>query len=294
MRGCVRCGHRRGSPAGKLRGVTSYWIPVPNSVERLPSGQTMTSTFDASASTFERYRALPPGGPEAIRAAIWSAAGLSKQARVLDVGAGTGRIGKAFVAAGDAYFGVDTSSGMLQEFPIEAPNCTLLQADASHLPFANEYFDVVLMMQVLSSFEDWQEALKEARRVLRGGGCVAVGHSVSPEAGIDSQLKRQLKRILEAMQVDSFRPEQSRRQALAWLASSAVRHVHAVAITWNVNATVEEFLQRHRTGARFAALPPHIQEDALSRLRAWAEKEFKAIGATFPESRSFEVDIFEF
>lgn len=262
--------------------------------ERSVLGQVMMSSFDASAPTFERYRPLPAAVPGAIRSAIWSAARFSAPARVLDIGAGTGRIGKAFIAAGDAYFGVDTSPGMLQEFPYGAPNCTLLQADAKHLPFESQYFDLVLMMQVLSSIENWQQVLLEARRVLRRGGCIAVGHTVSAESGVDSQLKRQLKRILEEMQVDSFRPEQSRRQAFAWLESSAVRHVHSVAISWDCDTTVEEFLQRHRTGARFAALSRQIQEQALRRLRAWAESTFSPSGAVFAESRSYEVDVFEF
>jgi hypothetical protein len=96
------------------------------------------------------------------------------------------------------------------------------------------------------------------------------------------------------MQIDSFRPEQSRRKAIAWLEYSAMRHVHSVAFSWDVHTTVEEFLQRHRTGARFAALPPPIQEQALSRLHAWAVSRFGSIDAGFPESRSFEVDTFEF
>ncbi len=254
----------------------------------------MIPAFDASAPTFERYRPLPANAPEAIRAAIWSAAGLSAPARVLDIGAGTGRIGQAFVAAGDSYFGVDISLAMLQEFQISSPNCTLLRADGRHLPFANEFFDIVLMMQVLSTIDNWQGVVIEARRVVRHGGCVVVGHSVYPESGIDTQLKRRLKGILEELHVDSFRPEKARREVLAWLESSAVRHLHSVATSWSVNATAEEFFERHRTGARFAALPPQAQEQALDRLRSWAERKFGSLDAGFPEPRSFEVDIFEF
>ncbi len=162
------------------------------------------------------------------------------------------------------------------------------------MPLANEVFDVVLMMQVLSTVHDWQSVVIEARRVLRRGGCVAVGHSVNPESGIDTQLKRHLDGILKELQVDSIRPEQSRRQALSWLEASAVRHVHSVATSWDVNATAQEFFQRHRTGARFAALPPEVQEQALSRLRLWAEEKFGSLNTKFPENRRFEVDIFEF
>lgn len=254
----------------------------------------MNSTFDSTASTFERHRSFPKGVPEAIRSAIWSAVGLSAPARVLDIGAGTGRIGRAFVAAGDAYFGVDTSLAMLQEFSTDSSNCTVTQADGSHLPFADGSFDVVLLMQVLSGASDWKGIVSEARRVVRSGGCVVVGHTINPESGIDAQLKRHLKDILEEMHVDSFRPEQSKRQALEWLDAAAVHHVHVVVASWNAIATPEAFLERHPTGAKFAALPAPVQERALDKLRTWAKVRFGSLDTEFDETRSFEIDIYEY
>ena len=254
----------------------------------------MGSSFDAAASTFERYRSLPSETPEAIRRTIWAATRLSAPARVLEIGAGTGRIGKAFIAAGDFYVGVDTSLAMLREFPPVSGNYLLAQADGRQLPFRDCSFDLVLLMQVLSGVGDWQGILKETRRVLRPGGGVAVGHTVSPESGIDAQLKRQLKAILQEMQVDWHNPDKSRRQALDWLELSSVRHVHCQAASWNFNTTPQEFLLRHRTGARFAALPPEVQEQALNKLRAWAETSFGSVDTEFHERRSFELDIFQF
>ena len=254
----------------------------------------MQSNFDPTASNFERYRSLPAEVPRAIRAAIWGALRLSTAARVLEIGAGTGRIGKAFVAAGDFYVGVDTSLAMLQEFPATSKSCILAQADGRQLPFRDGTFDVVLLMQVLSGIGDWQGILSETRRVLLPGGSVAVGHTISPESGIDAQLKRQLAAILEEMGVAWHRPKESRQRALAWLESSAVRHVSAQAASWNVIATPQEFLVRHRTGARFAALPVSVQEQALKQLAVWAETSFGSLDAGFQEKRSFELEIFEF
>ena len=256
--------------------------------------QSRGATFDAAAATFERHRALPGEAPKAIRASIWTAAGLTTPAQVLDIGAGTGRIGRAFVEAGDSYTGVDTSLAMLQEFSCQSPNCTLLQADGRSLPFADDSFDVVLLMQVLSGAEDWRGVLVEACRVLRPGGCIVVGHTVSPESGIDAQLKRRLRAILEEMQVPFVRPEEARNLALAWLMSHAVRHVHSIAASWTAEVTVEGFLKRHRTGARFAELPAAVREQALTALRAWAKGHFGSLDADFPEIHNFEVDIFEF
>ncbi len=254
----------------------------------------MTSAFDATATNFEHHRALPSGAPEAIRSAICAATSLPAHPRVLDIGAGTGRIGKAFIAAGDFYVGVDTSAAMLQEFPTNLANSLLALADGRQLPFCNGVFDVVLLMQVLSGVGDGQSILNEARRVLRPGGSIAVGHTVHSESGIDAQLKRQLTAILEEMQIVWHRPQESRRQALAWLESSAKAHVHSLAASWNVNNTARKFLQRRPTGARFAALPVDVQEQVLEKLGTWAETTFGSVDAGFQEQRSFELDIFIF
>src|ERR1700742_4728655 len=101
------------------------------------------SAYDAAAPTFERHRALPDGVPEAIRAAVIKALDASPP-RLLDLGAGTGRIGIPFIAAGDDYVGVDLSFGMLSEFKRRAADSTraprLVQADGERLPFADASF----------------------------------------------------------------------------------------------------------------------------------------------------------
>jgi hypothetical protein len=89
-------------------------------------------------------------------------------------------------------------------------------------------------------------------------------------------------------------PRESRRQALAWLEAASVRHWYREAATWKVTTSAEEFLSRHRTGARFAALPLSIQEEALAMLRAWAETNLGSVNTSFEEHHSFELRIFEF
>jgi ubiquinone/menaquinone biosynthesis C-methylase UbiE len=257
-----------------------------------------TSVYDTTAATFERYRSLPPYIVESIRSAIWADTRLPAQARVLDLGAGTGRIGKAFLAAGDFYVGVDSSFGMLQEFSgkpefRESKTCFLAQAEGSQLPFQNAIFDLVLLMQVLNA-ANWRPILDECLRVLRPGGIVAVGHTKSPESGVDAQLKRQLAAILEAMQVPWHQPREWRRQAVAWLEVASVRHWHREAARWKVTTSAEEFLLRHRTGARFAALPLSVQQESLARLRAWAETTFGSVNTSFEEHHSFDLGIFKF
>lgn len=258
------------------------------------------SNYDLAASSFEYHRPLPSHAVEAIRATIWSVVRPPEQARVLDVGAGTGRIGQVFAAAGAIYAGVDSSLAMLMEFSRkpafqEWKTCLLAQADGRELPFPNASFNVVLLMQVLSGSGAWREILEECRRVLRSGGVIVAGHMKSPESGTDVQLRHRLRAILEEMQIAWHQPSESRREALAWLESAAARHWHREAAFWNVSSSVEEFFLRHRTGARFAALPCSVQDEALRRLQAWLEMHPAIMKSNNLEERhSFELDIFEF
>ena len=262
------------------------------------------STFDLTAPNFDRYRAFPANVPAEIRSSLCALLQTRDGARVLDLGAGTGRIGKVWVATGESYIGVDLSLAMLREFLARSPRMNgripdLIQADGEHLPFRSGAFDLVLLMQVLGGARDWQVLLPEARRVTRPGGALAVGHSLIPELGLDARLKTRLSAIFREINVDWAseewdRKQKAREQALSWLESSAKRRDHVVAATWKAARTAREFLLRHRTGARFAALPPPIQEEALQRLSAWAQAQFGSLDAVFHEDHSFEIDIFQF
>jgi ubiquinone/menaquinone biosynthesis C-methylase UbiE len=249
-----------------------------------------TSAFDITALTFERHRALPDGVPEAIRRAILGSI-KAKSPRLLDVGAGTGRIGAAFVAAGDDYVGVDLSFSMLGEFA-QRGTARLVQADGARLPFADAAFDAVMLIQVFGGMRRWRDVLAEARRVLRPAGALVVGRTIAPADGIDEQMKQRLAAILGEIGAGSQRMN-VREDALHALERSA-RSTRIEAAAWIAARTPRAFLERHRTGARFAALPPRIKDEALSRLGGWATAAFGSLDAAFSERRAFELNVFRF
>src|SRR4051794_25689864 len=108
-------------------------------------GHLLMSAYDVVAPVFDSHRALPAGVPEAIRTAVLKS--VTAAPRLLDLGAGTGRIGSVFAAAGDDYVGVDLSSGMLREFARHGvehgASLGLAQADGEQLPFRDSVFDAV-------------------------------------------------------------------------------------------------------------------------------------------------------
>jgi SAM-dependent methyltransferase len=240
---------------------------------------------------------LPAEVPVAVRRTIWEALGMTRAGRVLDLGAGTGRIGEAFVAEGDAYLGVDSSAGMLSRFAEKAaarggPTPALVQADGQRLPFPTGAFDAVLIAHVISGFPGWRRLLLEARRILRPGGGLVLGKAIGPSEGLDARMREQLRRILAEAGIDVHRRGAQREDAMAWLAPDACRATTVIAAHWEVTRSPRDFLDRHATGARFAALPGPIREATLGRLSDWAVMTFGTLDAPHIERHSFVLDIF--
>jgi ubiquinone/menaquinone biosynthesis C-methylase UbiE len=255
------------------------------------AGSSRSSVFDAAASRFDRHRALPEGVPETIRAAVLAAAKVPSP-RLLDLGAGTGRIGRAFVAAGDDYVGIDLSLGMLREFAGRVALPPLAQADGERLPFADGAFDAVLMVQVFGGMRGWRRVLAEARRVLRPGGVLATGRVVTPVDGLDARLKQRLVELCAergvAMERRNVREDVERS-----LGDTATRRTMTVA-TWSAERTPRRFLDRQRTAARFALLPESVKQDALAALAGWAISTFGSLDAAVREQHAFALQFHEF
>jgi ubiquinone/menaquinone biosynthesis C-methylase UbiE len=255
-----------------------------------------TTDFDAVADDFDRFRALPAGVPAEIRRAMWDALDRAPAGRVLDLGAGTGRIGEAFVAAGDAYVGVDQSAKMLARFAGKFARRggripALAQADGQALPFRTATFDAVLMVQVIGASPGWRLMLTEAARVLRPGGGIVLGKAAGPTDGLDARMRAQLALILDQLGVEMHRRGAEREDALAFLGLAARCLTTVVAARWQATRIPRDFLARHATGARFAALPQALKEEALRRLAAWSVTTFGNLDAPHAELHHFVLDI---
>jgi ubiquinone/menaquinone biosynthesis C-methylase UbiE len=249
------------------------------------------SAYDVTAPAFDRHRVLPDGVAEVVRAAILAAVGVPAP-RLLDLGAGTGRIGWPFVAAGDDYVGVDLSFGMLRAFRERERNGAprLVRADGAKLPFRDSTFDAVMLIQVFGGMRGWRRVLAEAWRVLRPAGAVVIGRTIAPADGVDAQMRQRLAEILDEMSVQRDRAN-PRDDVLRLLEETAsVSRVNAAA--WTAERTPRGFLDRHRTGARFAALPASVKDQSLGKLAAWATTTFGSLDATFSEPHSFELRVF--
>jgi ubiquinone/menaquinone biosynthesis C-methylase UbiE len=255
------------------------------------------STFDAVASEFERHRALPSRVVGAARAMVMGSVVSTSRAQVLDLGAGTGRLGRAFVEAGDDYVGVDLSLGMLRQFMSHTERGSwtsrLVQADGQHLPFRDSAFDVAMLIQAFGGLRGWRRVLGESRRVLRPSGVLVLGRTLRPTGGVDSRMRQHLRLLLDEAGVGS-RPVNAGDDALRWLEVTGQSDGWQIVASWYAPRTPRGFLERHRTGAQFQQMPPSVREQALQRLSAWATTTFGSVDAVSRERHSFDLQFFRF
>jgi SAM-dependent methyltransferase len=130
--------------------------------ERLLHG----SSFGAAATAYAEHR--PDYAQAAVRWALEPAPG----PRVLDLGAGTGKLTAALVALGAEVTAVEPDPAMLAELRRALPDVRVLTGSAEAVPLPDASVDAVLAGHALHWF-DMDVAGPEIARVLVRGGILA-------------------------------------------------------------------------------------------------------------------------
>lgn len=104
-------------------------------------------------------------------------------AQVLDLGAGTGDISREVrrLTEGASITAADFTLGMLQAGK-EWQTINLCNADAMHLPFEDDRFDVVVSGFLVRNVESVDQTLSEMARVLKPGGQVLILDMTRPRS----------------------------------------------------------------------------------------------------------------
>lgn len=89
---------------------------------------------------------------------------------VLDIGIGGGFFSRLCIQKKAKTISLDFADTILQYHRKNDPDFTLVQADAQHLPFKNESFDIVLALDVIEHLYSPLDFLNEVKRVLEKKG----------------------------------------------------------------------------------------------------------------------------
>lgn len=131
---------------------------------------TRSRSFETVAAEYERHR---PGYPE--EALRWAAEqlGVGSGARVLDVGAGTGKLTRGLVSLGFEVVAVEPGAPMLAQLRTAVPEAEAFEAPAESIPLPDESVDAAFAGQAYHWF-DRERAVPELHRVVRPGGGLAL------------------------------------------------------------------------------------------------------------------------
>ena len=128
----------------------------------------LLSDYANQAESYDNTRSASPSVLTPLRKALGGAPG-----RLLaDIGGGTGNYSAALKTEGWEPLVVDRSEAMLKR--AQAKGLQTLSCDAQTLPLDDRGFDAVMLISMLHHVDDAAAVLREARRILRPNGRLAV------------------------------------------------------------------------------------------------------------------------
>ncbi|NYD23446.1 SAM-dependent methyltransferase [Kineococcus aurantiacus] len=218
-------------------------------------------SFGAVADVYDRARPSYPA--EALDWLLPAGA-----RRVLDLGAGTGKLTRSLVARGLDVVAVEPAAGMREQFAKVLPGVEVLDGTGESIPLPDGSVDVVLMAQAWH-WVDPATASPEVARVLRPGGRLGLLWNVR-DAGVD--WIAQLDRLLPG-------PGEEQLGSLAPRVGPPFGPVERYDVRWSDPVTVESLLDLTRSRSWVIALSPQRREEVLADVRAQARARLAATGS---------------
>ncbi|MET8453261.1 class I SAM-dependent methyltransferase [Streptomyces sp. NPDC005209] len=223
------------------------------------------SSFGAAAGAYAAHR--PDYAQTAVRWALEPAPG----PRVLDLGAGTGKLTATLVALGAEVIAVEPDPGMLTELRRSLPDVRALSGSAEAIPLPDACVDAVLAGNAMHWF-DMAVAGPEIARVLAPGGILA---------GLWNLMDDQVEWVAGLARVSGSAAIGPRDTPTGWRAETADLHLPKTGAAARFGSpeqaefphgqrrTADSLVATIATRAGMLVMPEHEQHVTLGRIRAF-------------------------
>ena len=142
------------------------------------------STFNQQADTYDED--IHGQHARTLYPVLWSKLAHIPFQRALDLGCGTGEMMKMLLQSDDQreLYGIDLSEKMLSVAEGKlSGKVQLVLGDSEHLPFVDNFFDVVYCNDSFHHYPDPENVIREVQRVLKPGGTFLIGDCWQPLIG---------------------------------------------------------------------------------------------------------------
>jgi ubiquinone/menaquinone biosynthesis C-methylase UbiE len=223
------------------------------------------SSFGAAAAAYAEHR------PDYAQAAVRWALELAPGPRVLDLGAGTGKLTATLVALGAEVIAVEPDSAMLTELRRALPAVRALPGSAEAIPLPDASVDAVLAGNALHWF-DMNVAGPEIARVLAPGGILA---------GLWNVMDNRVDWVAGLERVSGSAAIGARDTLSSWRAATADMHLPNTGLVAQFGSpeqaefphgqrrTADSLVATLATRAGMLVMPAQEQQATLGRIRAF-------------------------
>lgn len=257
-----------------------------------------SASFDPQATRYEARTGLPAFVGEEVAAFLVASLPVGASAMIVDVGAGTGTIGRHLAGACE-YVAIDASAAMLAELERSLPTDTPRDRVALHAMDANLRWPIADHMAALILFSrslhllDAARVVEEVVRVARPGGRVWVGRVRKPEMSAPERLRRQMQQLLRAADVEGRNGQRARREFLETLsARGATTLPRWTSKGWTIEQSARDAITawRQKPGLGGRAIPEAMKDKILDQLEEWAAQTLGDLDAPAAVERTFEIE----
>lgn len=152
------------------------WKRLDDNWQILKDRFNSTGIKDPYSKTAKTYNNITGVSNEQYLRDIASMLDIKSDSKVLEIGIGTGIVSNYLSVFTQDITGIDISPSMLQLVPRKLKTQI---GFADNIPFGNEVFDLVFGRQIYHNLND--DAIIEARRVLKNEGCFLIAEFIPPD-----------------------------------------------------------------------------------------------------------------